>query len=110
MVNIENVKKSVVDKGLEIMGNKIYKIIMYGSYARGDFEDDSDVDIMMLLDCPRSELQMYLNEVNIISSDIGLENNVMISLLLNDKDTFYDKMELFPFFQNIEKDGVVLYG
>lgn len=109
-MDIENVKKGVVDKGLQLIGNKIYKIILYGSYARGDFEEDSDVDIMMLLDCPRSELQTYLNQVNEISSDVGLENDVMVSLLLNDKDTFYGKMDLLPFFQNIQNDGVVFYG
>ena len=31
-----------------ILGDKLTKIIVYGSYARGDYREDSDVDIMIL--------------------------------------------------------------
>lgn len=34
----------------KIYGTHLSKIILYGSYARGDFRPDSDVDIMILLD------------------------------------------------------------
>ncbi|MCD8077155.1 MAG: nucleotidyltransferase domain-containing protein, partial [Lachnospiraceae bacterium] len=34
----------------QIYGNHLRKIILYGSYARGDFREDSDVDVMILLD------------------------------------------------------------
>lgn len=39
---IEAVKK--------IYGSHVRQIILYGSYARGDFRSDLDVDIMILLD------------------------------------------------------------
>ena len=31
-----------------ILGDKLTKIIVYGSYARGDYRENSDVDIMIL--------------------------------------------------------------
>ena len=31
-----------------ILGNRIKRIILYGSYARGDYNNNSDVDIMIL--------------------------------------------------------------
>ena len=34
----------------KIYGTHLRKIILYGSYARGDYRPDSDVDIMILLD------------------------------------------------------------
>lgn len=37
----------------KIYGTHLSKIILYGSYARGDFRPDSDVDIMILLDLSR---------------------------------------------------------
>lgn len=109
MADINGVKKDVVKKGIEILGDKIFKIILFGSYARGDFEQDSDVDIMVLIDCSRGDLPKYRKLLSVVSSDTSLENNVTVSLMVNDKDTFYDKMDILPFFQNIQKDGVVLY-
>lgn len=36
----------------DIYGKHIKQIILYGSYARGDFHSDSDIDIMVLVDLP----------------------------------------------------------
>ena len=46
---IEAVKK--------IYGSHVRQIILYGSYARGDFRSDLDVDIMILLDLSDLELK-----------------------------------------------------
>ena len=32
-----------------ILGAKLSKVIVYGSYARGDYRENSDVDIMILV-------------------------------------------------------------
>lgn len=48
---IEAVKK--------IYGSHVRQIILYGSYARGDFRSDLDVDIMILLDLSDLELKAY---------------------------------------------------
>ena len=37
----------------ESLGDKLDKVILYGSYARGDYDDESDIDIMVLADIPR---------------------------------------------------------
>ena len=33
----------------DIMGSKLTKVIVYGSYARGDYNSSSDVDVMILV-------------------------------------------------------------
>ena len=35
-----------------ILGKSLTKIIVYGSYARGDYREDSDIDIMILTTLP----------------------------------------------------------
>ena len=39
---------TVVGRLVDLLGDMIFKIILYGSYARGDFDSESDIDIMML--------------------------------------------------------------
>ena len=93
-----------------LYGSHVKKIILYGSYARGDYDEESDVDIMMLLNCSECETSDYRKTVCRLSSDLSLENDVMVSLMLNDKVTFYERMDILPFYQNVQREGVVLYG
>ena len=46
-----------VDEIKKIYGNHLKAVILYGSYARGDFRADSDVDIMILVDLTDMELK-----------------------------------------------------
>lgn len=107
--NIQSVTQSVVQKVIELLQDKIYKIILYGSYARGDFTSESDIDIMILLNCSAEEVRKYRDAVSIIASRVSLDNDIEVSLLLNDKDSFYDRMDILKFYQNVQNEGVVLY-
>lgn len=107
---LQKITQVVVQSVLELMEDKIYKIILYGSYARGDFDTESDVDIIILLDCDEKELRNYRKRVSVLASRISLENDIEVSLLLKNRKSFEDRRVILPFYQNIENEGVVLYG
>ena len=107
---LQIVTQSVIQATLELMSDKIYKIILYGSYARGDFDLESDVDIMILLNCSQDETRAYRKEVSRIASRISLDNDIEVSLLLIDRMSFEERLHILPFYQNIQREGVALYG
>ena len=107
---IQNIAKDAVEKVIDLLSDKIYKIILYGSYARGDYTPESDIDIMILLDCTEEEVRSYREKVCVIASRLSLDNDIEVSLMLNDKKSFYDRLDLLIFYQNIQKEGVTLYG
>jgi len=43
----------------ELLGDRVKKIVLYGSYARGDYNDSSDIDIMILTDLTDEEIIQY---------------------------------------------------
>lgn len=107
---LQIVTKSVVAAVLELVSDKIYKIVLYGSYARGDFTRESDIDIMVILDCTKDEVLTYRKRISRMASRIGLEHDIMLSVLLRDKDSYLTGQEVLPFYQNIAREGVELYG
>jgi predicted nucleotidyltransferase len=107
---LQTITDSVVAKVVDILADKIYKIILYGSYARGDFTTESDVDIIILLNCDKEEVKSFRTEISMLSSRIGLENDIEVSLMLRDRASYEEGLAVLPFYRNIENEGKVLYG
>jgi len=55
-VSTNIIYNEVSTKVRSALGDKLNKIILYGSYARGDYDVESDIDIMVLADISENEL------------------------------------------------------
>lgn len=106
---LQIITKSVVEQALALLEDKIEKIILYGSYARGDFTAESDVDIIILLKCDEEEVEQYRVMISRLASRIGLANDIEVSLLLKASSSFEKGKKYFRFTRNIQREGVVLY-
>lgn len=106
---LTKVTANVIESLVSALPNLVERIIMYGSYAREDYTDESDIDILVLLNCNKEDVKKYRSQVSRIASRIGLENDVEVSLLLRDSKTFEQGASYMPFYQNILTEGVSLY-
>ena len=94
----------------KIYGKHLRKVILYGSYARGDFRTDSDVDIMVLLDMSDLDLKAYSQQLSYMTYDFNLDNDLNIKPIAKSEDHFKKWVVNYPFYANVYKEGVVLYG
>jgi len=81
------------------------ELILFGSKARGDFIDFSDIDILILVDM---EVDYKLKDKIIeIAYDIELENNIVFGLIIENKKSWRSsKYRVLPLYQNIEREGI----
>lgn len=93
-----------------IMGNRLSKIILYGSYARGDNKKYSDLDIMVLANFNEDEYKTLENEIDKAASDIGLDHDIIISVMLNEENLFMSRLHISPFYRNILAEGIEIYA
>ena len=107
---VENAIQKFVIEVNKLLGNRAKRIVLYGSYARGDFNDSSDIDIMILTDLTNDEINYYREKISDIAYDIEWENNfdIYLSPLLKNLDKFNYWLEALPFHRNVQKEGVVL--
>lgn len=94
----------------KIYGSHLCKIILYGSYARGDFRPDSDIDIMILLDMSDLGLKAYSQKLSYMTYDFNMDNDLDIKPIAKNEEHFRKWSVNYPFYANIHKEGVVLYG
>ena len=92
----------------KVFGEKLDSVILYGSYARGDYDSESDIDVMALVDLEKGELSKYRRTVSDFANDIDLKYDVLLSVKLQDKFTFEKYGKTLPYYMNIAREGVTV--
>ena len=107
---VDNVIQEFVGKVNDLLGDRVKKIVLYGSYARGDFNEESDIDIMILTDLTDAEIIEKREKIWDIAYEIEWKNNfdIEISPLVKNINKFNYWLEALPFYMNVQKEGVVL--
>lgn len=110
MSELQPILNEVKESAVQLYGTRLSQIILYGSYARGDNTDESDMDIMIVLDCSADEIRKYRKLTAQMASEISLNQEVFLSISLRDSADFKKKVDFLPYYRNIAKEGVVIYG
>lgn len=72
----------------KIYGVHLRKVILYGSYARGDYHADSDVDLMILLDMSDVERKAYSRQLSYMTYDFNMDHEIDIKPISKSEEHF----------------------
>ena len=108
MVNKKAVKiiKDIKEICGLLFGDKLQDIYLYGSYARGDYDEESDIDILLTLNLTDKQIMKYKKTVRHISSELSLKYDIMVSITMDPIKTFYKYTEFIPFYKNVLNEGI----
>ena len=88
-----------------IYGGQLDTVYLYGSYARGDNQEGSDLDVLVVL----NDFQRRAAEIRRISEligDLSLDFEITVSPLFMRKSEW--KANKFPLLRNVKKEGVLI--
>ena len=91
-----------------VLGKSLKKVILYGSYARGDYRENSDIDIMVLTTLTDEEIRQIKTTIYDVAFDFQMEYGVDISVVIKNEEHFNYWLGALPFYDNVQKEGVVL--
>ncbi|HCT92807.1 MAG TPA: toxin [Lachnospiraceae bacterium] len=91
-----------------VYGSDLVQVILYGSYARGDYHQDSDVDIVAIVQGERTILQKKLKKVWDESCELELEYDIILSPTVIPYDEFEKYRKDLPYYRNIAQEGVIV--
>ena len=93
----------------KIYGTHLKSAILYGSYARGDYTAESDVDIMLLVDLSVEEMDAYSDALSELGYEYNVNEDIWIMPVVKNFQHFNQWGMAYPFYYNVQKEGVVLY-
>lgn len=105
---LNKIKIQLIKELKVLFGNNLQRIILFGSYARGNYNQESDIDIFVLVS--ENNLKKYENKILDICVDLSLKHDILISIFLENVIN-YKKYKNFKFLiKNVEKEGLEFYA
>jgi len=87
-------------------GSEVLLVSLFGSKVRGDFDEESDIDVLLVVETRNSQLWEDVVE---IETDLMLKYDAVISSLIMGRDNYeWHTRHRAPLYRNIEREGVEL--
>lgn len=103
----EKMKEDLV-RGLRlIFGDGIQMIILYGSVARNEATEESDIDIAIIMkkDMEEVEKEQFIRW----SAEMDIQYNKVFSIVDIREEQLEKWGDILPFYKNVREEGVVLW-
>lgn len=107
---MSNLLERYIGEAKNLFGGSLRQVILYGSYARGDYREDSDVDVMILVDLTDMEIKEYQRKLSDLTFDFNMDNDLDIKPIVKNEGHFLKWIQNYPFYSNVKREGVVLFG
>lgn len=107
---LQNLLEQYVKDLHRLYGDRLKSVILYGSYARGDFRPDSDIDIMILVNLTDDEIREHSHALSDLTFDYNFDHDLQIMPIIKNQEHFNKWLGAYPFYNNVKREGVELYA
>ena len=92
---------------IDVLGDAVEEIVLYGTVAKGTNTEESDIDIALLIKLPlNKELEEQLSDFVV---DMNLKYDTVFSVIDIDYQNFKKWESTLPFYRNVKQEGIVLW-
>ncbi len=89
-----------------IFNNSVKDAYLYGSYARGDYHSESDVDILLTVNMTSAEIAKHRKAVASVTSDLSLKHDITVSVTIKPLEQFLRFADTMPYYKNVIGEGI----
>ena len=94
------------EKLANIFPQEQFDIILFGSYARNDADNESDIDVMFLVNSSRQTIQEKHWQIGEAAAEVLMDFGIVVSPIVENRAYYHANADLLPFFKNVQREGV----
>ena len=83
-----------------------FDVILFGSYARNDADDGSDIDVMFLVNASRQTIQEKNWQIGEAAAKVLMDFGIVVSPIVENRAYYHANADLLPFFKNVQREGI----
>lgn len=83
-----------------------FDVILFGSYARDDADDGSDIDVMFLVESSRQAIAKKHWQIGEAAAEVLMDFGVVVSPVVENRAYYHANAHVLPFFKNVQREGV----
>lgn len=102
-LNIQNILKETKESLKKLYGSRLKDLILYGSFARGEEREGSDIDLMIIINGSINHFEEIKKIVD-VTYDIGLKYNILLSVYPISEDRY--RSQDTTFLLNVKEEGI----
>jgi len=91
---------------IPVFGDALKDAYLYGSYARGDYHAESDIDILLTVDLDAEQIRQMRNHIAVVSSELSLKHDITVSVTVKPLEQFVRYAAVLPYYKNVLGEGI----
>ena len=87
-----------------LYGDRLREVVLYGSYARGDYNEESDIDLLVVLTDEQVDTFAEIRRISPLETRFLLDYGLAVSPLPVPYSRYRDSFS--PIYQEVRKDSI----
>jgi len=106
-IKLSSLLKDLQEYMINVFHDRLNRIYVFGSYARGDNDNESDVDFLVIID---DDINKYDDIILDIIVEISLKHDKVVPIFLENHDAFNKYSNIKPLYKIIKQEGIEIYA
>ena len=100
--------KKYIEHIKDILGEDYVNAVLYGSCARDEYSEESDVDIAIFTGVSSGEFYKLADKIAEITFEYSVRYDVILSPVFVNVEEYRRMIKVMPFYQSIREEGIAI--
>lgn len=110
MGDIQDILQLFASSAKKFMRGEFRKLLVYGPYVRGGYDENSGIDVMILTSLPENELELAEEVLYDKAFDFFMKYGVQIFVTVQNEEHFNGWLGALPYYDDVKREGVEIDG